>query len=162
VADTGCIETWRQFLLFAYSCLGVSACSEKKHCSSLATKVNKLLSDYLSDRSVGFTTQLSTLYRKKKTVVIDYGVQNLTARVAAKIEEGAVRCAVRLTACNDALAAYDDDTAPFLTNHLNVRSVASACEQRSSSEIIGERCCGCQVVLGRHYWWTGWSPTPAS
>ena len=57
VADPSCIDAWRQFLLFAYSCFGVSARGGKKQCSSLATKVNKSLSDYLSDQSVnGHTT----------------------------------------------------------------------------------------------------------
>jgi hypothetical protein len=115
VADPSCIDTWRQFLLFAYSCFGVSARGGKKHRSSLATKVNKLLSDYLSDRSVNdHTTQVSSSSRKKKSVVIDSGMQNLAARVAAKIEEGDVRGAVRLTASNDTLAAYDDDTVAAL------------------------------------------------
>jgi hypothetical protein len=41
-------------------------------------------------------------------------MQNLAARVAVKIEEGDVRGAVRLTASNDTLAAYDDDTVATL------------------------------------------------
>jgi hypothetical protein len=46
-ADPSCIDAWRQLLLFACSCFGVSAHGGKKHPSSLATKVNNLLSDYL-------------------------------------------------------------------------------------------------------------------
>jgi hypothetical protein len=52
VADPSCTDIWRQLLLFAYSSFGVSARGGKKHRSSLATKVSKLPSDYLSDRSV--------------------------------------------------------------------------------------------------------------
>jgi hypothetical protein len=99
VADPSCIDAWRQFLLSAYSCFGVSARGRKKYRSSLVTKVNKLQSDYLSDRSVnGHTTQVSSSSHKKKTVVIDSGKQNLAARVAPKIEEGDVHGAVTLTA----------------------------------------------------------------
>jgi hypothetical protein len=87
VADPSCTDTWRQFLLFAYSCFGVSARGGKKHRSSLASEVNNLLSYYLSDRSVNdHTTQVTSSSRKKKSEVIDSGMQNLAARVAAKIE----------------------------------------------------------------------------
>jgi hypothetical protein len=100
-------------------------------------------------------------------VVIDSGMQNLAARVAAKIEEGDVRGSVSLTASNDTLAAYDDDTVAALRqlhpSRHNVRSTASASRQRSGIEVIGERYGrGYQVILGWLCWWTGWSPNPAS
>jgi hypothetical protein len=46
-----------------------------------------------------------TQEEKRRSVVIDSGMRNLAARVAAKIEEGDVRGAMRLTVSNDTLAA---------------------------------------------------------
>jgi hypothetical protein len=45
-------------LLFAYSHFGVSTRGGKENRLSLAIKVNRLLSDNLSDWSIGYTTKL--------------------------------------------------------------------------------------------------------
>jgi hypothetical protein len=50
-------------------------------------------------------------------VVIESAMQNLAARVAAKIEEGDVWGAVRLTASNDTLSTHDDTVAALRQFH---------------------------------------------
>jgi len=42
------IDEWRRVLLFSYSCFRVPARGGKAHRSSLATKVNKLLFEYIT------------------------------------------------------------------------------------------------------------------
>jgi hypothetical protein len=94
----------------------------------MATKVNNMLSEYLSDRSVNdHTTLVSYSSRRKKSEVIDSGMQNLAASVVAKIEEGDVRGAVRLTASNDTLTAYDNDTVAAL-HQLNPSRRTPTCD----------------------------------
>jgi hypothetical protein len=103
---------------------------DKKHRSSLATKVNKLLSDYLTvDHQPQTATSAPISSRKKKNAVNDSVLQNLAERVSAKIEEGDVRGAVRLAASNDTLAAYDDDTAAVL-RQLHPSRAAPTCDSQ--------------------------------
>ena len=83
---------------------------------SLATKVNRALNDYLTVGPQPQTAARSSDKKKKKKEkkTSSDDLQNLKARVSAKIEEGDVRGAVRLASSNDTLAPYDDETAAAL------------------------------------------------
>lgn len=107
------IVAWEQLLLFTHSCFGSPGrAGQKKNLkSSLATKVNRALSDYLT---VGHIQPLGGvgLFDKKgiwKKDTSSDDLKTLAARVSAKIEEGDVRGAVRIASSNDKLAPFDDN-----------------------------------------------------
>ena len=115
VTNPDTIDAWQQLLCFTYSCFGSTERGGKRHRSSLATKVNKSFSDYLTvTPAAGHQAQPPVLTRRRKKSNSNDELQNLAARVSAKIEEGDVRGAVRLAASNDTLAPYDDVTVAAL------------------------------------------------
>src|SRR5208282_779322 len=110
VTDSDKIEAWQQLLLFTFSCFGTTQRGGKRHRSSLATKVNKSLSEYLS---VDHKSQPVPASKDRQNAKLN-DLDKLAARVSAKIEEGDVRGAVRLAVSNDTLAPYNDATAAAL------------------------------------------------
>lgn len=125
VVDPDNITAWQQFLLFTYCCLGVGERGGKRHNSTLATKVNKALSDYMSTGCTPQQEQPPTGRRRKKSKDSGIGDSNLAARVSAKIEEGDVRGAVRLAVSDDILAPCCDATADALRLLHPVRAAPS-------------------------------------
>jgi hypothetical protein len=118
VAAPDNISAWDQLLLFAYSCFGVAVRAGQKHKTktktSLATKVNRALSDYLTVGPQPQVAAVNSSKKKKEKKTSSDDLRNLKARVSAKIEEGDVRGAVRLASSDDTLAPYDDETAAAL------------------------------------------------
>jgi hypothetical protein len=106
------MEAWRQLLLFTYCCFGVRERGGKKHRSSLATKVNKSMSDFpIVAPAVRQVKPINANKKKSKLLNV---ISNLAARVSAKLEEGDIRGAVRMAASNDTIAPYDDETVAAL------------------------------------------------
>ena len=111
VSDPENVILWQQFLLFTYSCFRVGERGGKRHNTTLATKVNNALTEFML---ASYQPLPPTVHRKKKTKVDSSIDNNLAARVSAKIEEGDVRGAVRLAVSDDILAPYCDATADAL------------------------------------------------
>jgi len=117
VTDPTNMKVWEQLLLFTYSCFGANKRAgkqHKQHKTSLATKVNKALSDYLFSGPRAEAAPAQTRTRKQKKKITPSELQNLAARVSSKIEEGDVRGAVRIASSDDKLAPYDDETVAAL------------------------------------------------
>jgi len=127
------IDAWRNLLQFSYICFGVSVRGGKRHRSSLATKVNKLLAEYSSGfhhQSSSQPTQSSKQHRRPRRLTTAHvDVQQLAARVSAKIEEGDVRGAIKLAASNDTLASCDDTTVEILRQLHPSRAISTTFNQ---------------------------------
>lgn len=109
--DPSNVNLWQHFLLFAFGCLGVGERGGKRHNTTLATKVNNALDEFMS---LGYRQQHQAADRRKK-IKSDLKVgDDLAARVSAKIEEGDVRGAVRLAVSDDVLAPCCDAVADAL------------------------------------------------
>ena len=132
VTNSNNIDAWKQLLLFTFSCFGTTQRGGKRHRSSLATKVNKALSEYLS---VGHQPQPTPSSKERKNAMND--LNKLAARVSAKIEEGDVRGAVRLAVSNDTLAPYGDATAAALRQLHPPRATPTASFPPSPSDGVG-------------------------
>lgn len=100
------LELWSRLLLFTYSCLGKPERGGKKRRSSLASSVNKALSDFPEGLSSQPVKQ-AEIKRRNRPKASD-NVWSLAARVSAKIEEGDVRGAIRMAASDDTLAPFDE------------------------------------------------------
>lgn len=104
------VDAWQLLLLFTYSCFEVPERGGKRHKASLASKVNKSLSDFLTVDHQGKSVPTSFSNRKSRP----NDDNSLAARVSTKIEEGDVRGAIRLAVSVDTLAPYNDATATAL------------------------------------------------
>jgi hypothetical protein len=100
-------------LLFSYICFGVGERGGKGHSRSLATKVNQALSEFTSSNDCHPRLTETRPIRKnaRKKINNDF---NIAARVSAKIEEGDVRGAVRLSVSDDSLAPFSESTVEAL------------------------------------------------
>jgi len=106
-------------LLFSYTCLGVPGQrGGRRHKSSLATRVNKAVSDFP-------TVVQSSQGDRRQKLSASRSTSNFAARVSSKLEEGDVKGAVQLAASDMSLAPFDESTADVLRGKHPARTAVS-------------------------------------
>ena len=113
------IDNWLHLLLFSYTCLGVPGQrGGRRHKSSLATRVNKAVSDFP-------TVVQSSQGDRRQKLSASRSTSNFAARVSSKLEEGDVKGAVQLAASDMSLAPFDESTADVLRGKHPARTAVS-------------------------------------
>ena len=98
------IELWSQLFRFGNSCFRVPGeRGGKRHLSSLASKVNRAISDF---PAISFTKQNKSIPAKARIRTNP----SLASCVSAKIEEGDIRGAVRLAISDESFAPQNAET----------------------------------------------------
>ena len=103
ISDADSVDKWIELLLFGVVCFAVPGNrGGKKHCSSLATKVNQVL--------ISFPLNSETPNKANKPRNFKQTPSSLAARVSNKLEDGDIRGAIRLAASDNTMAEETEET----------------------------------------------------
>ena len=117
INDADSVDKWIDLLLFGVVCFAVPGNrGGKKHCSSLATKVNQVL--------IGFPVNSETPNKANKLRNFKQNPSSLAARVSNKLEDGDIRGAIRLAASDNTMAEYTEETVSALKSKYPQQAVS--------------------------------------
>ena len=103
ISDADSVDKWIDLFLFGVVCFEVPGNrGGRKHCSSLATKVNQVLTGFLLDSE--------TPNKANKLRNFKQNPSSLAARVSNKLEDGDIRETIRLAASDNTMTEYTEET----------------------------------------------------